>query len=235
MTLRDHFRPPLGTQRHWHSFHSAWATAIAAGLNRRLPEGDFAEPNVQFGIAIDVATFEEGGTPPPTGGPQSGWFAPAPVRTVPLAPLTDVVEVQVFGKEGGPMLVGAVELVSPATEDRPMGRDALVSKCASYLQQGVGLAIVDVVTERLANLHDELVARVGEAVPSGLDGLYAASYRPIQRDGKPFLDVWQEALAVGRPLPVLPLWLRGGVCLPLELPAAYARACQDVRLPPAGS
>src|SRR5947209_7848969 len=53
VTLRDHFRPPLGTQRHWHSFHGAWATAIAAGLNQRLPEGYFAEPNVQFGIEID--------------------------------------------------------------------------------------------------------------------------------------------------------------------------------------
>ncbi len=62
VTLRDHFRPPLGTQRHWHSFHSAWATAIAAGLNQRLPEDYFAEPNVQFGIEIDGATF---GVPAP--------------------------------------------------------------------------------------------------------------------------------------------------------------------------
>jgi len=28
-------------------------------LNQRPPEGYFAEPNVQFGIEIDVATFEE--------------------------------------------------------------------------------------------------------------------------------------------------------------------------------
>jgi hypothetical protein len=236
--LRDHFRPPLGTQRHWHSFHSAWATAIAAGLNQRLPEGYFAEPNAQFGIEIDVATFEETGpiassVPSPlAGGLDSRWSAPAPVRTVPLVLLTDVVEVQVFTKEGGgPTLVGAVELVSPAKKDRAAHRDAFVSKCAAYLQQGVGLAIVDVVTERLANLHDELLARVGEPVASGLGGLYAVAYRPIERDGQPRLDVWQELLAVSRPLPVLPLWLRGGLCLPLDLPTAYTRACQDVRLP----
>jgi hypothetical protein len=228
--LRDHFRPPLGTQRHWHSFHSAWATALAAGLNQRLPEGYFAEPNVQFGIEIDVATFEENG-PLPVGVVDSGWSAPAPVLTVPLTLLTDVVEVQVFTKEGGPTLVGAVELVSPANKDRPAHRDAFLSKCAAYLQQGVGLAIADVVTDRSANLHDELLARVGEPVASGLDGLYATAYRPIERDGQPRLDVWQEPLAVGQPLPVLPLWLRGGLCLPLDLPAAYTRACQDVRLP----
>src|SRR5512135_1035196 len=144
VTLRDHFRPPLGTQRHWHSFHSAWATAIAAGLNQRLPEGYFAEPNVQFGIEIDVATFEETGPSTPSGpsplagGLDSGWSAPAPVRTIPLALLTDVVEVQIFTKEGGPTLVGAVELVSPANKDRAAHRDAFVSKCAAYLQQGVG-------------------------------------------------------------------------------------------------
>ena len=59
MTLQDHFGPPLGTRRHWHAFHNAWATYISSDLNGRLPEGYFAEPNVQFGIEIDVAAFEE--------------------------------------------------------------------------------------------------------------------------------------------------------------------------------
>ena len=61
MALQDHFRPPLSLRRHWHAFHNAWATYLAADLNQRLPEGYFAEANVQFGIEIDVATFEEAG------------------------------------------------------------------------------------------------------------------------------------------------------------------------------
>ena len=48
MALRDHFHAPLSIRRHWHSFHNAWATAIAIDLNTHLPEGYFAEPNVQF-------------------------------------------------------------------------------------------------------------------------------------------------------------------------------------------
>jgi hypothetical protein len=48
MMLQDHFRPPLSTRRHWHAFHNAWATYIASDLNTKLPEGYFAEPNVQF-------------------------------------------------------------------------------------------------------------------------------------------------------------------------------------------
>ena len=64
MVLQDHFRPPLSIRRHWHAFHNAWATYISSDLNQRLPEGYFAEANVQFGIEIDVATFEEAGLNP---------------------------------------------------------------------------------------------------------------------------------------------------------------------------
>jgi len=62
MALQDHFRPPLSVRRHWHAFYKAWATYISSDLNQRLPEGYFTEANVQFGIAIDVATCEEAGT-----------------------------------------------------------------------------------------------------------------------------------------------------------------------------
>ena len=50
MVLLDHFRPPLSTKRHWHSFHNAWLTYLSEDLNQRLPEGYFAEPNAQFGL-----------------------------------------------------------------------------------------------------------------------------------------------------------------------------------------
>src|SRR5687767_6832109 len=131
MPLQDHFKPPLSLRRHWHSFHNAWATYISSDLNARLPEGYFAEANVQFGIEIDVVAFEEAG--PPGSGHHSGatavWTAPPPTLTVPLPVITDIVEVLVFNQEAGPTLAGAIELVSPANKDRPAHRDAFVSKC----------------------------------------------------------------------------------------------------------
>ena len=143
MVLQDHFRPPLGARRHWHAFHNAWATYISSDLNRRLPEGYFAEPNVQFGIEIDVAAFEEADFPmnrPSTAGiDPDGWVVSAPTQTIPLPVITDVVEVLVFDRDGGPTLAGAIELVSPANKDRPDHREAFVTKCAAYLQQGLGL------------------------------------------------------------------------------------------------
>lgn len=229
MPLQDHFQPPLSLRRHWHAFHNAWATYIASHLNEHLPEGYFAESNVRFGVEIDVATFEETGPGPL--GMAAAWTAPAPTQTVPMPVLTDIVEVLVFGREGGPTLAGAIELVSPANKDRPDHRDGFVSKCAAYLQQAIGLMIVDVVTGRRANLHEELLARLGASgdVPLESD-LYAAAYRPVERAAQPSLDIWQEALSLGRGLPTMPLWLRGGVCVPVDLEATYGRTCREQRI-----
>jgi hypothetical protein len=243
MALQDHFRPPLSMRRHWHAFHNAWATYIASDLNQRLPEGYFAEANVQFGIEIDVAAFEEGGReathyasprdgidyPPAALSP--GWAIPTPTQTVPIAILTDTVEVLVFNREAGPTLTGAIALVSPANKDRPAHRDAFVSKCAAYLQQGIGLVIVDVVSDRRANFHNVLLARLCASDVSPWEAkLYAVSYRPVQRAGQPSLDIWQAGVAVGGALPTIPLWLRGNLCFPVDLDATYHRTCREQRI-----
>jgi hypothetical protein len=62
--------------------------------------------------------------------------------------------------------------------------------------------------------------------------LYTVAYRPVGREGQLSLDIWQEPLAVGRPLPTMPLWLRGAMCLPVELDATYERTCREQRVAP---
>jgi len=207
-------------------------------LNQRLPEGYFAEPNVQFGIEIDVATFEETAyqAPRPIGaghsavGLQEVWTASAPALTVPIDLLDTVLEVLIYSQEGGPTLAGAIELVSPANKDRPAHRDAFVTKCAAYIQQGVGLVIVDVVTDRRANLHDELLARLSSEAKSWEGELYAAAYRPVVREEQTSLDIWQESLTVGSALPTMPLWLPGSLSLPVDLESTYDRTCREQRV-----
>jgi hypothetical protein len=63
MPLRDHFRPPLSEQRSWEGFHGQWPAMIVIGLNRKLPEHYFAEPQVHLGafVEVDVATYEGDG------------------------------------------------------------------------------------------------------------------------------------------------------------------------------
>lgn len=225
MPLLDHFHPPLSVSRHWQGFHNAWATYIAAHLNERLPPGYFAEPNVQFGIEIDVAAFQDNGH----ASEAASWTPSAPVQTLPLAATTDIVEVAVYHQQGGPTLAAAIELVSPANKDRPAHRDALVQKCATYIREGMGLVVVDVVTDRTAGLHARLINMLGSASASDAE-LFAASYRPVEREGAPHFEVWHEPLAVGGALPTLPLWLRGEFCLPLDLSATYDRTCREQRL-----
>ncbi len=245
MGLRDHFHPPLSERRHWHAFHNAWATYIAADLNHRLPEGWFAEPNVQYGIEIDVAAFEEEPSEEEPSGespygsdkkplPKSSdvkWTSPPPAQSFPFQPAAESVEIAVFNSEGGPLLAGVIELVSPANKDRQANREAFVSKCEAYLQQGLGLVVVDAVTGRNANLHNELLGRTVAATESPMSAcLYAAAYRVVERNGRSSLDIWRQALEIGHRLPVMPLWLHGEFCLPIELDATYEFTCREQRI-----
>jgi hypothetical protein len=228
MPLQDHFHPPLSLRRHWHSFHNAWATYLSSDLNKKLPAGYFAEPNVQFGIEIDVATFAEPGVVSFEG---PGWTPPAPVQTLPFTLVGDIVEVAIYSSTGGPTLAGAVELVSPANKDQPESRDAFLCKCQSYLQHGIGLVIADVVTERRSSFHNELLARIAATSARLIEAdLYAAAYRPLRQDNDVTLQVWQEGLAIGQALPTMPLWLRGGLCLSVDLEATYERTCKEQRI-----
>ena len=67
MPLLDHFHPPLSRRRHWHAFHNSLGHVHRLAAECLLPEGYFAEANVQFGVEIDVAAFEEHAATPREG------------------------------------------------------------------------------------------------------------------------------------------------------------------------
>ncbi len=101
----------------------------------------------------------------------------------------------------------------------------------AFLQQGIGLILIDVVAVRQANLHHDLLQHLAAIEPLSAEAaLYAVSYRTVERDGQPNLDMWQERLEIGDRLPTLPLWLRGALCLPVDLEATYNRTCQEHRI-----
>jgi hypothetical protein len=221
MPLLDHFRPPLSIRRHWESFLGFWVAAATDWLNGgRLPPGYFAEMQLHVGsrIEIDAPTFWEGQN--------------EPAAVIP-ATFPDELEVLIFNDEGGPTLVAALELVSPGNKDRDATRQAFLVKCASYLQQGIGLVMVDVVTIRLANLHNELMQFLGANGAAALAddvSLYTAAYRPARRKDGDQIDVWRAPLALGQSLPTMPLALRGYGCIPLDLEASYTEARQRLVL-----
>jgi hypothetical protein len=236
--LLDHFHSPLRDFRHWHSMHHAWATFLADDLNNRLPAGWFAEPNVQFGIEIDMAAFEASpsarrGEIGAVASSSSMAATPmeAPSMTIDFPIISDRVQVEVFSETAGLVLVGAIELVSPSNKDRPENREAFVAKCDGLLRQLVGVLIVDIVTTRQANLHAELLHHIDHDLPEVMTSpLYAAAYHATHRTGRTVLDVWQRDLELGKSLPVMPLHLKNGPQIDVDLEATYRRACRAIRI-----
>jgi len=246
MPLLDHFHPPLSQRRHWESFHSAWATALVDSLNQKLlPKGYFAEEMITMGgggrVEIDVATFEEpsadslldsGGNGSSVAVATKVWSPPVPTATMPNV-FPDSFTVQVYSSEGGPTLVGAIELISPGNKDSDETRHAFAIKCANYLHQGIGLVIVDIVTSRRANLHNELIhllRQPAEYLLADEIDLYAVAYRPLARENRAEIDLWQHPLAIGEALPTLPLALKGAYAVPLDLATPYEEVCRRRQL-----
>src|SRR5439155_3493262 len=161
MPLRDHFRPSLSVTHPWKGFHSAWANAITNELNEILPEGYYAIPEVPLGdqIEIDVATLETGenGKQASAGPTTAVWAPPRPQRTAAV----DVSRVHgvaghIVQHQGGPQLRAAIELVSPASKDRPRSRLTFAAKCVGYLERGVSVVVIDTVTHKHANPHADI-------------------------------------------------------------------------------
>jgi hypothetical protein len=239
MPLHNHFIPPLNRTHPWRGFHSAWAAAMARHLNGGvLPPGYYAIPNVDLDgpVEIDVAALRdrqaEGGSAGEE--PLPLWTPPEPALTVAADfPPLELVEVQVFYQDDGPQLKAAVELVSPRNKDRPEARRTLAVKCLSYLQAGSNLAVIDVVTNRKANFHAEILRLLelnGPAAWQSPSDLYAVAYRAAVVDEGRQLQAWLAALAVGSPLPRLPLWLGTDICVPLDLETTYQMTCTDLRI-----
>lgn len=245
MPLLDHFHPPLSLVHGWRGFHTAWIAYTSGRLNRVLPLGYFAEETAHAGphFEIDIATF--GADAPPVGGPAvpavgrvavaepAVWAPPVPT-TVPVV-FADDFEVRVLSNLGGEArrLVAAIELVSPANKDRPSARRAFAAKVASYLYNGVAVILVDVVTDRTANLHNEaldLFAPPGVARLPDSVRLYAAAYQPIRRGDRTETDIWVVPLAVGDRLPTLPLWLTAVEYVPVDFEETYVYTCGERRI-----
>jgi hypothetical protein len=240
MPLLDHFHPPLHGPRRWEGFHHAWATVIAQHLNQEiLPPNYFAEPEISVGpeLEIDVATLEL--TQPASADTDSTtavWSPPRPqiAAKVDFARL-DSYEIRVYQDLGGAELRAAIELISPANKDRAGSRRTFAAKCAGYLKHGIAVVIIDIVTARRANLHEELFATLGvksrRPAWRSSSGLYAVAYRAVTVRKAPRVEAWPEPLTLGEALPVMPLWLSLDLCVPVRLEESYLTTCRSLRIP----
>lgn len=203
-----------------------------------LPAGYYAVPLVDRDgpIEIDVATLrdqEASGFHSADMAP-AAWAAPAPAIAVGVElAAVDGVEVQVFADDGDPRLAAAVELLSPRNKDRPAARQAFAVKCVGYLQQDSSIVVVDTVTTRRADVTSTILSLLG--LDMGLAtlppaSLSAVSYRAVKNEEAQQLEIWPAPLALGEPLPTLPLWIASDYSVPLDLESSYQMTCADLRI-----
>ncbi|MCZ6679492.1 MAG: DUF4058 family protein [Candidatus Poribacteria bacterium] len=233
MPIIDHFSPKIRRMSHFHSFHNAWATNIAADLNALLPENFIAEPKVQLGSLgeIDVQADE------PLDEDQNPlirqYQIPRPTASVP-ASFPDEMEVYIVNLDAARRTVGVIEIVSPSNKDRPQNRDIFIAKCLSLISQGITLVLVDIVTVRLFNFHNELMRRLestdGQVLETEAIPLYCSAYRYILNQEHPRVECWAYPLAVGDALPELPLFISSQIAVPVRLERTYLETRQKFRV-----
>lgn len=208
MPLRDHFNPPLDDQTSWDGLFGQWPAALVAGLNRNLPPEYVALPRIHLSLSSETDV---------------------------VAPEQDEYEVRVFSVRPERCLVAVIELVSPANKDCPGNRRAFTAKCAALVRTGVSVAIVDAVTALRFNLYGELLDLLGQGHSDRLlfpdrPSIYAVAFRWRRAEDGGRFEAWTHALALGKPLPILPLWVAEDIAFPLDLEESYESACRDLRI-----
>lgn len=243
MPLLDHFHGETEIDLPWPMMTQSWAITLVHWLNTNLPRDRFrAASEIRLGseVATDVAEYRLHELPDPDHSSNGSvatlpalTVAPPAVLTIP-ALFTDEAEIEIRERRAGRPLVGVIELVSPRNKDRAAAREAFVAKSVALLRRGIGLVIVDVVTERHANLHNELMEAIGGDSPQLMPDtpIYVSGYRPVHHRGSGAneIEVWPYAAAVGQPVPAVPLGLRGGPVVLLDLEATYTAAIDAIGL-----
>ena len=234
MPLRDHFHTS-STSLRWEALHGGWPMMIAQQLNVSLPEEYLAQPKVRLGdvMEIDIAALErETVSRNDEGGLRVAAWKPSEPRILLDAEFPDAAEyeVNVYTRDEF-RLVAAIEIISPSNKDRRESRRAFVVKSEALLNKDVCVTMIDLVTNRSANLYGELLDELGaERTAISQSAIYAATCRGRRLGPRRQLETWEHELTVGAPLPTLPIWLNEHLMVPLDLEAAYEETCRSLRI-----
>lgn len=234
MPLLDHFHQPGKRRLPWPTLSQFWAVSLAGWLNRHLPRDEYrAELNVRMGVQLeaDVAEFQEDEIPPTESrnGMITAVLEPAPPAILTIeATFPDDLEVEIREERDGMRLVGVIELISPGNKKERDEREAFVAKCVSYLKKGIGLVLLDIVTDRNINFHNELLKVIGGPTPTFMPAspTYVSGYRPVHRRKihTNEIELWPYIATVGQSIPAVPFGLRGGPVIVLDLEGTYSAA-----------
>lgn len=225
----------------WEGVHHLWITELLRWVKPRLPAGYRAyigsAPLLAVGAPserpdVAVRAWPSDTRPEPhdvSNGPVADPSQPAPDIEVAVATLDPgtALFVESYGR-----LVAAVELVSPRNKDRPVSRTTYLARYLGYLLDAAHLVLIDVHRRPVGHsFADSIAAEMNMSQP-GCPPPFAISYRvgePAATGGR-LLAIWRRPLAIGQPLPMLPLPLTVDLAVMLDLEQTYSRAASDAYL-----
>ena len=243
MPLRDHFRPPVSKRSSWEGFHGGWPMRIVEDLAPRLPDGFVAEPRVHLGsfYEIDVCAFEqkEDFEPSPLPGSRTA------VWQLPRKPLRCQRSLSMpTSRNNMPTKSWFLILNAIAAWLRPSRSSARQTKTGPRADIACRQMLQFAATRRLRVNHRsgyhppiQLIrrtARPSRPFRPGVQSappIYAVTCRKRQVGRQTKLDTWSHPLAVGHPLPSLPVWLSQTQTVSLDLDSSYEETCRVLRIP----
>jgi hypothetical protein len=231
MPVHDWSRVPAGF---FHDVHHAWIEELKRALNGGVLPPDYyamAEP-FAGGFGPDVITLQGGDGGDSTGsagnGPGRGGLALAEPRIA----VTAETEMEFYRRKQSSVavrhvsddrVVAIVEVVSPANKNNRVGIEPFVRKAAALLSGGVHLLLLDLLPPGPRDprgTHSLIWEHVAGAEPSPPERpLTLAAY-----EADLALRAYVVPVAVGDPLPEMPLFLEPRGCVEVPLEATYASA-----------
>ena len=110
---------------------------------------------------------------------------------------------------------------------------SFVAKAATLLKNNICVSIVDVVSTYDFNLYEEVMnflRSIDPALGSKPPPMYAATLRMRYEARRRMMDNWYHPLAIGQPLPTLPIWLKETWAISLDLESSYEETCRTLRI-----
>jgi hypothetical protein len=225
MPLRDQFWKPWEAGVVWDSLCFVGVTNTVKALNRDvLPGGYYALAQVLRGtFGVDSPDI----------------IGSIPDETVPSKLPAQLLRFDfdqpdqfaaMIHEEGRPLSLRVViEFVTRGMKESEEVRARVVQRCAGYLALGIGVVLVDFITDRNANLHNELLAKIA---PPRLrrvmeSSTYVAAYRPHGYGHVETIDVWSQVATIGQPIPAVPMPLMNGPELVLDLESVCVQCLHD--------
>jgi hypothetical protein len=226
MPIHDWSRVPAGL---FHHFHQQWSGRICDALNAgRLPKGYYALiEQSAAGVYPDVRTLKRRskGTPrrdTPAGiavatAPPKTWFvSQASDEDIYAAKANRIAIRHPLGE-----VVAIIEIVSPGNKSSRHGLRAFVEKTLAFLHQGIHLLIIDLFPPSRRDpqgIHkavwDEIQESPFELPPDKPLTLVAYAAGPPMR-------AYVEPVALGDPLPDMPVFLDTDTYVLAPLEASY--------------